>query len=106
MNGSSINYSQHMHKAHLAIARCAFSKLTVTLMDEGSASTLDLVDDLEDEVIDFGAIDASKALQWRDSITKAYRSEFGTSARLSTIALIGALPAKFAKAALAATRDF
>lgn len=106
MNGSSINYSEHMNKAHLALARCAFSKLTVTLMDEGSASTLDLVDDLEDEVVDFGAIDALKALQWRNTITEAYRSEFGTSVRLSTVALIAALPAKFAKAALARTRSF
>lgn len=106
MNGSNINYSQHMSKAHQRLARCAFSKLAVTLMDEGSVLTLDLCDDLEDEILDFGKVDASRALWMRDTLTEQYRAEFTTSARLSTIQIIAAIPGRLAQAQLEATREF
>ena len=95
--GSGINYSDEQNKSALAICKAAFSKLFVILLDEESVDTLDLLDDIEDEVHDlgpcaFGATGAAKAVV---QLREAYRAEFGTSAKLSTLAQISAISTRF-----------
>jgi len=106
MNGSSINYTQHMEQAHIALARCAFSKVAVALMDECAMQTLDALDDFEDEILDNGAPTPSRALEMRDSITSTYRAEMSTSARLSTLGAIAAIPTRLQRAEQAKRRPF
>lgn len=99
MNGSSINYNDHMEAAHAALARCAFSKVAIELMDDGAEATLDALDDAEDLVLAFGMPKPQELTRMRDELTDTYRVEMQHNARLSVIAAIAAIPTRLTRAA-------
>lgn len=98
MNGSNINYNEHMEKAHAALARCAFSKVAVELMDDEAWVSLDALDAAEDLVLAFGMPKPIELTRMRDEISEAYRVEMGTRARLSVVAKIAAIPTRLQRA--------
>ena len=88
-----------LDRAAIAICKSAFSKLFIVLLDEDSVSTMSLLDDIEDEVHEvgpcsFGAAGAERA---RHQLSEAYRAEFGTDAKLSTLAQISGAATRFNK---------
>jgi len=107
MNGSNINYAQHMHLCAERLARVLFSRIAVSLMDEESYNTLDLLDSLEDEILESSKNPTPHRLvEMRDALTNRYRTEFGTESKLSTIQLIASIPARFANAEAAQQRKY
>jgi hypothetical protein len=95
--GSGHDYAQEMDKAAISICKSAFSKLFVILLEENSVETLDLLDDIEDQIHEDGpcAFGAAGAERARHQLTEAYRAEFGTAAKLSTIAQISGAATRF-----------
>ena len=100
--GSGHDYAAELDKAAIAICKSAFSKLFVILLDENSVETMDLLDDIEDEVHEVGpcAFGAAGAERARQQLTEAYRAEFGTDAKLSTLAQISGASTRFCKGLL------
>lgn len=95
--GSGHDYGQEMDKAAISICKAAFSKLFVILLDENSVETMDILDDIEDQVHEVGpcAFGAAGAERARLQLTEAYRAEFGTDAKLSTLAAISGAATRF-----------
>lgn len=91
--GNGLDYRTEMQKAAIAVCKSALSKLYVVLLDECSVSTMDLLDDIEDDIHDVGVVAYGNdgADDFRVRLTAAYRLEFGTNAQLSTLCeIIGA----------------
>ena len=95
--GSGHDYGREMDKAAINICKSAFSKLFVILLDENSVETMDLLDDIEDQVHEDGpcAFGAAGAERARLRLSEAYRLEFGTDAKLSTLAQISGAATRF-----------
>jgi len=95
--GSGHDYSAELDRTAIAICKSAFSKLFIELMDEDSVETMDLLDEIEDEIHEAGpcAFGAAGAERARVRLTQAYRDEFGLSAKLSTLGQISGACTRF-----------
>ena len=95
--GSGHDYAAELDKAAIAICKSAFSKLFVALLDEDSVETMAALDDIEDQIHEQGpcAFGAAGAERARRHLSEVYRAEFGTDAKLSTLAQISGAATRF-----------
>ncbi len=100
MYGSGLNYNKAMNSSAESICKSALSKLFIVLLEEEAHQTIDLLDDIEDEIHDLGpcAFGARGMMEAEVRLRDSYRSEMGTSAKLPTLGHIGRASSRFREA--------
>ena len=100
MFGSGLNYNQAMNSSAESICKSALSKLFVILLEEEAHQTIDLLDDIEDDIHDLGpcAFGARGMMDAEVKLRDCYRREMGTHAKLPTLGHIGRASSRFRKA--------
>lgn len=100
MYGSGLNYNQAMNSSAVSICKSALSKLFILLMDEEAHQTMQVLDDIEDDIHDLGpcAFGARGIMEAEVLLRDSYRAEMGTYAKLSTLAQISGSSTRFRRA--------
>ncbi len=100
MYGNGYNYSQAMNSSAVSICKSALSKLFILLMEEEAHQTIDVLDNIEDDIHELGpcAFGAAGMMKAEVLLRESYRAELGTSAKLSTLANISVASTRFRRA--------